>query len=67
MQTHYTRFGRRYRIPSTVEILDELRSDFIPGYTRKSWAQFGFVTRAPAVEAADSLSRRQACHGEASL
>lgn len=43
MQTHYIQYGRRHRIPSTVEILDELRSGYVPGYVRKSWAQFGFV------------------------
>lgn len=49
MQAHYTRFGRRYRIPSTMEILDELRSGYLPGYVRKSWAQFGFVPRQAEV------------------
>jgi hypothetical protein len=43
MQTHYIQYGRRHKIPSTVEILDELRADYVPGYVRKSWAQFGFV------------------------
>ena len=26
MQSYFVRFGRRHRLPSTVEILDELRS-----------------------------------------
>jgi hypothetical protein len=43
MQNHYIRFGRRYRLPSTVEIHDELRADFVPGYVHKSWAQYGFA------------------------
>lgn len=42
MQSYYVRFGRRHRLPSTVEILDELRSGYLPGYVRKSWAQEGF-------------------------
>lgn len=46
MLSYYVRFGRRHRIPSTVEILDELRSGLVPGYVRKSWAQQGF-TRPP--------------------
>lgn len=43
MQTHYIQYGRRHRIPSTVEILDELRSGYLRDYVRKSWAQFGFT------------------------
>ena len=43
MQNYYVKYGRRHRIPSTVEILDELRSGYVPGYVRKSRAQFGFV------------------------
>jgi hypothetical protein len=43
MQTHYIRFGIKHRIPSTVSILDELRSACVPGYVRKSWTQFGFA------------------------
>ena len=42
MQSYFVRFGRRHRLPSTVEILDELRSGYLPGYVRKSWAQHGF-------------------------
>jgi hypothetical protein len=47
MLSYYVRFGRRHRLPSTVEILDELRSAYLPGYVRKSWAQQGFK-RPPA-------------------
>jgi hypothetical protein len=43
MKNYYIKYGRRHPIPSTVEILDELRSGLVPGYVRKSWAQFGFV------------------------
>ena len=32
MQNSYIRFGRRFAIPSTAQILDELKTDFIPGY-----------------------------------
>jgi hypothetical protein len=39
MLSYYVRFGHRHRIPSTVEILDELRSGLVPGYVRQSWAQ----------------------------
>jgi len=46
MQNYYVKYGRRHRIPSTVEILDELRRGYVPGYVRKSWAQFGFVRDA---------------------
>lgn len=58
MQSYYVRFGRRHRIPSTVEILDELRSGLVPGYVRKSWAQEGF-TRPPVCDgdAARSISQ----------
>lgn len=67
MQTHYTRFGRRYRIPSTVEILDELRSGYILGYVRKSCAQFGFVPRQAEVGPAKNPSSEQPCHKEVFL
>lgn len=32
MKNSYIRFGRRYSVPSTAQILDELKTDFIPGY-----------------------------------
>lgn len=32
MQKSYIRFGRRFVIPSTAQILDELKTDFVPGY-----------------------------------
>jgi hypothetical protein len=32
MQTSYIRFGRRYSIPSTAQVLDELKSGYVAGY-----------------------------------
>jgi hypothetical protein len=32
MKNYYVRFGRRFAIPSTAQILDELKTDFVPGY-----------------------------------
>ncbi len=32
MQNSYIRYGRRFVIPSTAQILDELKTDFVPGY-----------------------------------
>jgi hypothetical protein len=32
MQTNYIRFGRRYSIPSTAQILDELKTGFVANY-----------------------------------
>jgi hypothetical protein len=32
MQTSYIRYGRRFSIPSTAQILDELKTDFVAGY-----------------------------------
>lgn len=55
MLSYYVRFGRRHRIPSTVEILDELRSGLVPGYVRKSWAQWGF-SRPPVCGGDDDRS-----------
>lgn len=48
MQNYYVRFGRRHSIPSTAEILDELCSDYVPGYVRKSSAQYGFTKSGAA-------------------
>jgi hypothetical protein len=32
MQNSYIRYGRRLAIPSTAQILDELKTGFVPGY-----------------------------------
>lgn len=32
MQNSYIRYGRRFAIPSTAQILDELKADFVTGY-----------------------------------
>jgi hypothetical protein len=32
MQNSYIRFGRRFAIRSTAQILDELKTDVVPGY-----------------------------------
>jgi hypothetical protein len=32
MQTSYVRYGRRFSIPSTAQILDELKTGFVEGY-----------------------------------
>ena len=32
MQTSYVKYGRRHSIPSTAQILDELKADFVEGY-----------------------------------
>ena len=32
MQSHYVRYGRRYSVPSTAQILDELKTGFVPDY-----------------------------------
>ena len=32
MQTNYIRFGRRYSIPSTAQVLDELKTGFVANY-----------------------------------
>jgi hypothetical protein len=32
MQTSYIKYGRRHPIPSTAQILDELKTGFVPGY-----------------------------------
>lgn len=45
MLSYYVRFGRRHRLPSTVGILDELRSALLPGYVRKSWAKSLLIVR----------------------
>lgn len=50
MQARYTRFGRRYRVPSIVEISEQLRSGDIPGHVRKSWAQFGSYRARPKAD-----------------
>lgn len=32
MQTSYVKYGRRHSIPSTAQILDELKTGFVKGY-----------------------------------
>lgn len=32
MQTSYIKYGRRHSIPSTAQILDELKTGFVEGY-----------------------------------
>ena len=32
MKTSYIRFSRRFSIPSTAQILDELKSGYVEGY-----------------------------------
>ena len=32
MQTSYIKYGRRHPIPSTAQILDELKTGFVTGY-----------------------------------
>jgi hypothetical protein len=32
MQTSYIKYGRRHAIPSTAQILDELKTGFVKGY-----------------------------------
>lgn len=32
MQTSYIRYGRRYSIPSTAQILDELKAGYVKDY-----------------------------------
>ena len=69
MKSYYIRFGTRHCVPSTVEILDELRDGYVPNYVRKSWAANGFKqpkvhdekTAHPAAEPAEqtiSASKR---------
>lgn len=40
MQRTYIRYGRRYSIPSTAQILDELKTGFVPGYVPVSGGDF---------------------------
>ena len=40
MQRTYIRYGRRYSIPSTAQILDELKTGFVPGYVPISGGDF---------------------------
>lgn len=32
MLGHYLRYGRRFAVPSTAQILDELKTGFVAGY-----------------------------------
>ena len=49
MQNSYIRYGRRFSIPSTAQILDELKSDFVPGYVPIS-PGYGEISKPPAPE-----------------
>jgi len=56
MQNSYIRYGRRFAIPSTAQILDELKTDFVPGYVPISRSDH---TKKPAIESEAIDSHRR--------
>ena len=59
VKTSYIRYGRRHPIPPTVQIRDELRAGYTPGYVPKSKRAAPPPMRAPANQLAEKqrLSR----------
>ena len=53
MKTSYIRYGRRHPIPSTVQIRDELRAGYTPGYVPKSTRAASPPMRAPVNQLAE--------------
>ena len=56
MQNSYIRYGRRFAIPSTAQILDELKTDFVAGYVPISR---GYRPKQPLIESETVDSHRQ--------
>jgi hypothetical protein len=56
MKDSYLRYGRRFKIPSTAQILDELKTGFIPGYVPISTDRRP-IREQPNTEAVQKLRR----------